>query len=221
MSLLRKFRFLYAECKHGSTLIRALHNFHLVDIDCFVGRGIDYGAKNAEGSYYRYIDVSDALMTYTDLYTTNPNEVKCIDFEEDFDLSHEGYDFALCMNVLEHVYNHKMFLKNIQRSLRSGGVFEGMVPFLHYYHADPDDYYRYTHSGLDRILIDAGFDEVTIKKIACGSFTVSANMNSRLLKLWPLILLWWFFAISIDSVVDLFAPNRQIYGGLVFRALKN
>jgi SAM-dependent methyltransferase len=220
MSLFRKLKFLRLECKKGSSLIRALHNYHLTNSQGFTGRGIDYGAKNAEGSYYQYIDVTNATMSYTDLYSSNPSVVKSIDFEKDFDLSAEGYDFALCMNVLEHVFNHKEFIKNIHKSLRSGAVFEGMVPFLHYYHADPDDYFRYTHTGLEKVLSSAGFSQITVDKIACGSFTVSASMNSRLLRIWPAIYVWWVTAILLDRLVDIKAPNRQIYGGLVFTAYK-
>lgn len=221
MKFYQKVKVLSRECLRGKSLIRTLHNIHLSGSSPFVGKGIDYGSKNGHGSYYRFIDVSDSNMTFTDFFSENSKRVKSIDFEKEFDLSDENYDFALCMNTLEHIFNHQMFVNNIARSLKDGGIIEGMVPFLHYYHADPDDYFRYTHTALKRILAEAGFEEIQIKKLGCGGFTVSANMISRILKFKPLVLIWWFFAITLDYFLNKFwSVNREIYGGLVFSAKK-
>ncbi len=221
MRFLTKAKILSRECLRGKSLIRTLHNIDLTNCRPFTGKGIDYGAKNATSSYYRFIDVSNADMTFTDLFSENPDKVKSIDFEKEFDLSEEQYDFALCMNVLEHVFNHQQFINNVSRSLKVGGVLEGFVPFLYYYHADPDDYFRYTHTALKRILSEGGFEEITVRKIGCGGFTVSANMISRILKFKPLVLIWWLIAIFLDSVLSkVWSRNKEIYAGLVFSAEK-
>ena len=47
-------------------------------------------------------------MTYTDFYSQS-EKVKSIDFEKDFDLSNEAYDFAIVNNTLEHIYNYQNF----------------------------------------------------------------------------------------------------------------
>ena len=217
---LKKAEVLSKECLRGKSLIRALHNIYLSSLPPFQGRGIDFGAKNASSSYYRFIDIAQAEMTYTDFYSQNQDRVISIDFEENFDLS-EKYDFALFMNTLEHVYNHKRFLKNIANSLHDGGHLEGVVPFLHYFHADPNDYFRYTHTALERLLIEAGFVDIEIKKIGCGGFTVSANMISRVLKFKPLVLASWFVALLLDKLLNkVWRVNSDIYGALVFSAKK-
>ena len=90
-------------------------------------------------------------MTFTDLYPIS-KKVKSIDFEKDFDLTDEKYDFAFVINTLEHIYNYQNFINNINISLVKGGKLEGAIPFLHPYHKDPDDYFRYTHTALKRIL---------------------------------------------------------------------
>ena len=110
---IEKIKTLSKECLRGKSLCRVLHNVHLSSLRPFEGRGIDFGAKNASSSYYRFIDVASAEMTYTDFYSQSSEKIKSIDFEKDFDLSECKYDFALCMNTLEHVYNHQKFLKNI------------------------------------------------------------------------------------------------------------
>lgn len=217
---LKKIEVLSKECLRGKSLIRALHNIYLSSLPPFQGRGIDFGAKNASSSYYRFIDIAQAEMTYTDFYSQNQDRVISIDFEQNFDLS-EKYDFALFMNTLEHVYNHKRFLKNIANSLHDGGHLEGVVPFLHYFHADPNDYFRYTHTALERLLIEAGFVDIEIKKIGCGGFTVTANMISRVLKFKPLVLASWFVALLLDKLLNkVWRVNSDIYGALVFSAKK-
>ena len=211
----------FKECWKGKTLMRTLHNLYLRSVRPFHGNGIDFGAKNATSSYYKFIDVTNAEMTYTDLYSNNTETVKSVDFEKDFDLSGLKYDFALCMNTLEHVYNHQSFLNNISKCLNDGGRIEGVVPFLHYYHPDPDDYFRYTHSALKRILANAGFDDIHITKLGKGGFTVFTSMFSRVLKFKPLIWICWMNAISLDFVLSkIWKTNRNIYLALAFSAKK-
>lgn len=205
----------------GRSLIRTLHNYHLSTLTPFTGKGIDFGAKNATSPYYKFIDLDRDQMTYTDLYSQNTKTVKSIDFEKDFDLSDEQYDFALAMNVLEHIYNHQQFLNNIQKSLTSNGRIEGFVPFLHYYHKDPDDYFRYTHTALARMLEIAGFSDIKVTPIGIGGFTISTSMMSRILKFKPLITLSWLIALGLDKgLTKIWPKNKDIYCGLSFSARK-
>jgi hypothetical protein len=79
-------------------------------------------------------------------------------------------------NVLEHLFNYTNILKEIKRIKKADGVFIGYVPFLHWYHADPHDYFRYTHQSLERILSEAGFRDVVIEKIYRGPYTTAFQM---------------------------------------------
>ena len=208
------------ECFKGSSLLRTLFNMHFSNKEPFTGRGIDYGAKNASSRFYRFIDITNAEMTYTDLIPRS-KKVKSIDFEKDFDLSEESYDFALLINTLEHVFNYQNFVSNINKSLVKGGILEGAVPFLHPYHKDPDDYFRYTHTALKKILEKANFEKVEITPICRGSFSVFASMISRRLKFKPLILLSWASALLLDLILNKISKNNlNIYGGLAFKATK-
>ena len=209
-----------SECFKGKSLVRTLLNLHLNNKKPFFGRGIDYGAKNASSSYYRFIDIKNADMTLTDLYPKS-HKVKSIDFEKDFDLSDEPYDFALVINTLEHIYNYQNFINNINLSLVEGGILEGAIPFLHPYHKDPDDYFRYTHTALKRILEKANFENVEITPICKGAFSVFVSIISIRLKFKPLILASWMIAISLDFVLNKISKNNlNIYCCLAFTATK-
>ena len=212
---------LIKECLIGKSLSRTLHNIYLSEIPPFYGNGIDYGAKNAAGSYYRFIDINNTHMTYCDLYPIGNTKVKSINFENNFDLSSESYDFALVMNTLEHVYNHQNFINNISKSLKVGGRLEGCVPFLYPYHKDPDDFFRYSHTALEKILNKANFENIEINKICTGGLLVSASLLSRRLSFKPLILLWWLVSYILSKIFGKTNnQNSDMYALIAFSAIK-
>jgi len=62
------------------------------------------------------------------------------------------FDCVIATAVLEHVPYPRRVVREIRRILRAGGVVYVEVPFLEGYHADPDDYQRFTFQGLDVLL---------------------------------------------------------------------
>jgi SAM-dependent methyltransferase len=149
-------------------------------LDIGGGRNPDYFSylKNAEGVAIEALDGS----------------MSGIDFEKDA-LPHgdASIDTVVLANVLEHIYDHQFLLKEIRRVLRPGGQLIGFVPFWIGYHADPHDYFRYTHEALTRMLADAGFVKATVAALPGGP--LSANFNTIVLSLprfaRPLAYLWY------------------------------
>ena len=220
ISKLEKFIVFCKECWKGKSLVRTLNNIHLLEKESFIGKGIDFGAKNGNSSYYRFINVKKAHLTYTDLYS-QIEKVKSLDFEKDFDFSNEAYNFAIIFNTLEHIYNFQNFVNNISKSLVEGGRLEGSVPFLINYHKDPDDFFRYTYTALRKILEKANFANIEITPICQGVFSVSASLISSNLKFKPLILLTWCSALFLDKKLNKFSKeNQNFYAELAFTARK-
>jgi SAM-dependent methyltransferase len=62
------------------------------------------------------------------------------------------FDGVVATAVLEHVPYPKRVVREIHRILRPRGLLYVEVPFLEGFHADPDDYQRYTFRGLDVLL---------------------------------------------------------------------
>jgi SAM-dependent methyltransferase len=60
--------------------------------------------------------------------------------------------------TLEHVAEPARILGEVWRVLRDGGLVYLEVPFLQGYHADPDDYWRFTQAGLCLLLQQCGFE---------------------------------------------------------------
>ena len=209
-------RFLFQECMRGKSLGRTLHNWHLRGTR-LAGQIIDIGARDGASSYYRFLDIEGAV-TYCDFYSEAESVLK-IDLERPLPIPDQQYDAIIAMNVLEHVYHHQQLVNELARICKPGGHLIGFVPFLVQFHADPHDFFRYTHQALERILTDAGFEAVEIVPIGNGRLTTTAHLWSDLLKVRPLIFLIWWLAQRLDRLLNRRAsPQRQYYIGLSFTA---
>jgi SAM-dependent methyltransferase len=71
-------------------------------------------------------------------------------------------DTVLCTETLEHVLDPCAFLRELRRILPPAGRLVLTVPFAARWHFVPQDYWRFTPSGLEHLLISAGFCEVRI-----------------------------------------------------------
>jgi len=75
------------------------------------------------------------------------------------------FDCVLATALLEHVPYPAWIVREVRRVLRPGGLFCVEVPFLEGYHADPDDYQRFTFRGLDVLL---GRFEILEREVCVG-----------------------------------------------------
>ena len=169
-----KFFDVIKSCLKGNTLTRTLFNIHYKNYR-IKGKVLDAGAKSKFISYYKYINCQEADITFTDL-KKNEEGFIAMNFEEKLPVSSNEFDYVLLMNVLEHVYYYKEFLGELNRILKNGGKLVGFVPFLIAYHADPEDFHRYTHTCLKKVLLETGFNKIKIKLIGEGSLLCIADL---------------------------------------------
>lgn len=73
-----------------------------------------------------------------------------------------SFDSVFHTEVIEHVYDAAFFLKECRRTLKPGGEMMMTVPFQARYHYIPNDYWRFTPASLEKLLRDAGFQNVNI-----------------------------------------------------------
>ncbi len=123
------------------------------------GRTLDIGCGSKP--YERYFNTRE----YVGLEIEGRN--KDADFHYDgtvFPFENEQFDSVLTSQVLEHVFNPKEFLLEINRVLRPGGVFLITVPFVWDEHEQPYDYARYSSFGLSHLLQNQGFEVIESRK---------------------------------------------------------
>lgn len=134
----------------------------------------------------------------------------------------ESFDSAFSTEVLEHVPNPDPMLHEVFRVLKPGGRYFFTVPFLWPLHEVPNDAYRYTPFSIERIMITAGFELVTLK--ALGGWNASLG---QLLALWirrsirnkvikklvsmALLPVIWLLA-RLDSAPEEFGEGQMITG---------
>lgn len=78
-------------------------------------------------------------------------------------LADEAFDAVICTQVLEHVPEPWLVVKEINRVLRVGGHLFVSAPQWWFQHQKPYDYYRYTSFGLHYLFEQNGFEVRFIK----------------------------------------------------------
>ena len=163
---------LLIETLKRKSLSRILTNDRLRDVRIY-GRVLDLGSGQKRPSYFRFFQIDkDTEIVSADI-SEKRNPRFRIDLEKSFPIDSNKFDFVLCFNLLEHIFNYRNLLKESYRVLKRGGKFLGSVPFLINVHPDPNDYFRYTRSTLERLLQEAGFRKIIIEPIGYGPFSAA------------------------------------------------
>lgn len=68
----------------------------------------------------------------------------------------ESFDVVLCLQVLEHVPDPAAAVRELRRVVRPGGRVLASTHGVYPFHPNPDDLWRWTHSGLERLFRDNG-----------------------------------------------------------------
>ena len=122
----------------------------------------DIGSKDALGSCGFGSPPSGAKVVCVDI-EAGPGVDLVADAHNMHIVASNSVDMVICVNVLEHVRYPQKVMKEIFRILKPGGIIYVNVPFIFPFHADPDDFYRFSYKGVvilceDFEHIDNGFN---------------------------------------------------------------
>ncbi len=191
--------------REGKSPMRILHNFFLRNLKVS-GLTLDLGS-GINASYMNFMNTKEASIKTVDFF--NDSEIK-IDFEKELNLEQKKYDTIILFNTLEHIYNYKSLISQINKTLKQNGKFEIFVPFLIGYHPDPNDFFRPTHKYLLSILKENGF-EGEIYLIGAGPFITSYQMLYRYLKFSLIKLFFLIIIIILDKLLSFFSKDWMTY----------
>lgn len=140
-------------------------------------------------------------------------------------------DMVISEFLLEHVPDPENVVKEITRVVKSGGYIYIAVPFLHPYHASPDDFKRWTVSALQKDFSDfepikIGMRAGPISALLGVLMHVCATIFSfRSKKLYPFAVYFFMVLLSpfkiIDLVFHLFPQSVDAADLLYFWGRKN
>jgi len=94
-----------------------------------------------------------------------------------FPFKDEEFDSVITSQVLEHVPAPDVFLSEIHRILKGGGILLLTVPFIWDEHEQPHDYARYSSFGLVSLLEKNGFIVIQHRKSMTGIRAVFQMLN--------------------------------------------
>lgn len=141
------------------------------------GEMLDLGGYSSS-EYHKIIKGNHKVTT-----VNIDSEKECdmiFDIQGIFPLENEKFDAVLSMNVLEHVYSFNNVIEETSRVLKKGGIFIFAVPFMHHIHGCPDDYFRYTRSAIEKMLIENKFKDIDVQEIGLGLFSLFYQSSSGL-----------------------------------------
>jgi hypothetical protein len=131
--------------KHASSYRDGSSEFEAVRVRPNPGRTLIVGSHiyvNKEDRRKRYADVVGVDMQ------AGPGVDRVLDLEEALPGDLGLFAHVECMSVLEHSRRPWLLAANVERLMEAGGSIYVTVPFVWRVHGYPDDYWRFTESGV-------------------------------------------------------------------------
>jgi len=123
-------------------------------------------AEGASARGLRVLDVGCGVKPYRPFFTDaaeyvgidlpgNPH-ADLIGSADRLPVEDAAFDVVLCLQVLEHVDDPEAVVRELRRATRPGGRLLLSTHGVQRYHPAPVDHWRWTHTGLERMLDRAG-----------------------------------------------------------------
>lgn len=170
------------------------------------GKGIDLGGsrKSAYSNGFK----GNFELTVANLDVEHPQDIR-LNLEEKFSIQDSTYDFVLCINVLEHIFNYQNVIGETKRILKPNGTAIFAVPFLIQVHPSPHDHWRFTGETLERLFKEAGFSEVSVEAIGTGVSGAVTQLQFNFLKFGFLRQIAIYTSNFFDGVFARFSAGKN------------
>lgn len=154
------------------------------------GKVLDFGdGRNA--NYTKMLQIDGELHNINVNPAYEPTYLA--DANKPWPVESAQYDHLISFNTLEHIENDIFALGEFMRTLKPGGSFHILVPFLYRVHASPFDFHRHTALAWQKNLCALGIpeDHQIIEPLLWDSLATGFSFveTTRLRILRPLVLL--------------------------------
>jgi SAM-dependent methyltransferase len=177
------------------------------------GINLDLGASFCE-PYHKYYSNKVFAINYVG---------KCsvmADLENKLSFKSESVDLVTAFNVYEHLFSTSNLISESVRILNPGGYIVISTPFMKEVHPHPNDYFRFTQQGWEKILQKYDLNIELMIAIGNGPFEV---VHDLLFQFLPKILrpVLWSMCIMSNKFVSLYSPNlKEVYPLGIFAIAK-
>ena len=159
-------------------------------------------------------------ITYSNINSPN-KEYLNIDLQKKISLE-KKYDYVIIFNVLEHLLDPDLALRNLSIICKKNGKIIGSTPFIFRVHGAPKDYTRFTKDHLIELLKSNNFKDIKIIELGTGPFMACISLLRSYLKYLPIFFqLLVLLSLLFDKLIKLFIRTdpKKIYPiGYVFFA---
>lgn len=180
------------------------------------GVTVEFGAEpSSKKNFVNFIKKEHSInVLFSDKYPKNKNTLK-EDLEGNLTFDTNSINTTIIFNVLEHVFDIKNALLEINRCLNDrNGKIIGSTPFIHRVHGAPKDYNRYTKQYMEKILSKTNFKNIEVKNLGFGPFTSAYTMLFDYLKIIPFLNnIILTIALVFDQTISIFVKTelKNIY----------
>ena len=183
----------------GKTIARTLFNLEISKhVKNIGGVVIDLGGgKNP--SYERFWSIMPEKFIRVDVNkNTEPDIIA--DLNQPLPFNNNYADMIFLFNVIYILESPQKTLREINRILKSGGKLFITSPFIFNEAKEPNDYWRFTSEGLEKLLKESGFNNYFITPVG-ERFSASAYLITPFLFFWPIKFLFYAAAIVLDKMI--------------------
>ncbi len=185
----------------------------------------DIGSKEARGSYGFGAPPADAEIVCVDMF--DGLGVDLVADAHDMPMVPSGsVDCVVTVSTLEHVRYPQKVVAEIYRILKPGGLLYINVPFIFPFHADPDDFYRFSCNGVNILCekferLESGFNRgpaSTMHHLLVHFLAMLFCFNSRMLYGINVDLFRWllFWVKYLDAILSQYSMANVIHTGAYF-----
>ena len=148
----------------------------------------------------------------------------CLPYPDEF------FDFVVSQAVLEHVSEPRLAVEEMIRVLKPGGELYAEIPFIQGFHPTPEDYQRYTISGIEYLFRPLSKIEKGVVNgpasalcwIAREFLAILLSFDSQTLyKVWMVAFTWVFYPLKfVDVFLEKSKFSHFIASGFYFHGKK-